>query len=211
MNALLNCRVDLLFEMARRGKKTAAQKRAEQATRRRRESLLNQAEKADDSGEEKAPPLRPVLLNGRKGPGQPRNVRKGRKGSISKTDPSWAWRTVFTWVVFASLGMWLYSLEMKDLHDTVISVADKLPLSVKNWLESFHAPAPKDQENQDESISIPHDWHLGPDLTKKLYSLDEIKYKQDGPLLLVLIGHVFDVTGADYYQPGSGYHAFIGK
>ena len=55
-------------------------------------------------------------------------------------------------------------------------------------------------------------WKNGPRSGAKLLSSDDIRYVDGGKPLLVIIGHVFDVTkGFKMYAPGSGYHGFIGK
>ncbi|CAG7834640.1 unnamed protein product [Allacma fusca] len=46
----------------------------------------------------------------------------------------------------------------------------------------------------------------------RVFSSEEIKYQEGKPFLLVIVGHVFDVTtGSEYYKPGSGYFGFIGQ
>lgn len=46
----------------------------------------------------------------------------------------------------------------------------------------------------------------------RLFSEKEIEYSKDGPMYLVIAGHIFDVSqGGNMYAEGSGYHGFIGK
>jgi len=65
-----------------------------------------------------------------------------------------------------------------------------------------------------EKLSKVHDWMKGPSSNPKLKLMnnDDVKYVSGGKLYLIIIGHVIDVTsGAKMYEPGSGYHGFIGK
>jgi hypothetical protein len=64
----------------------------------------------------------------------------------------------------------------------------------------------------DKVVGDPKKWKDGPIAGAKLFSDEDIKYTEGGKLLLVIIGHVFDVTkGKKHYGPGSGYHGFVGR
>lgn len=123
-------------------------------------------------------------------------------------------------VVALMTGYCYWQMGPKEFHGALIKMGDYLPpaLKLNKWFQSFHkeskdaTPKGKDKKNFDVEQKK-HDWMTGPstDPGLKMFSLEEIRYTEGGPMYLVLIGHVFDVTGAEYYQPGSGYHAFIGN
>lgn len=55
------------------------------------------------------------------------------------------------------------------------------------------------------------DWTKSPYPGARFYTDEEIAYKTDATPMLVIVGHIFDVTkGFQMYEPGSGYHGFIG-
>jgi hypothetical protein len=117
------------------------------------------------------------------------------------------------------LGIVLMNPRVKDkMHHALINSGAYLPESVNNWMKSLHEPKPKKTPAEKDSKGnkvigkSSHNWINGPSKLPhlKLFTLDDIKFVEGGKWYLVLIGHVFDVTGAEFYKPGSGYHAFIG-
>jgi len=71
--------------------------------------------------------------------------------------------------------------------------------------------AVKMEEPKPEEIKM--DWRLSPLSGAPFLTDEDIKYTHGvGKPYLVIVGHVFDITkGFKSYEPGSGYHGFIGQ